>query len=52
MFTQNSTIKDNKIEIERQITIPEMIVSVKDYAAFKKYLETINNPINKMVFLR
>ncbi|MCD6176734.1 MAG: DUF3857 domain-containing transglutaminase family protein [Candidatus Cloacimonetes bacterium] len=51
-FKMESKIEKTKIIINREIYIPECIVSNSMYSEFKQFILSIQNPINNMVFLK
>jgi hypothetical protein len=51
-FKMESKIEDRKIVVNREIYIPECIISDKKYPEFKQFILSIQNPINNMIFLK
>ena len=51
-FKIESKIEDGKIIVNKEIYIPECIISNKKYPEFKQFILSIQNPINNMIFLK
>ncbi len=51
-FKIESKIENGKIIVNKEIYIPECIISNKKYPEFKQFILSIQNPINNMIFLK
>ena len=50
-FKLDATVQNSKIIVKKEIYIPECVIPNDRYQEFKKFILTIKNPINNMIFM-
>ncbi len=51
-FSLETELKGSKLIVNKEIYIPEGVISNSDYKEFKQFILSIKNPINDMVFIK
>jgi len=51
-YKSSARLQDKQLIVKREVFVPEMIISVQDYPAYHKFMQSLSNPADNMIFLQ
>jgi len=51
-YKSTAMLKEKQLIVKREVFVPEMIISAADYPAYHKFIQSLSNPADNMIFLQ